>query len=372
MIILLLLPTDYNRRGHPVIIKPKDYEKDTFLEDRQVFFSTLAMLLLLAIPFRATAQLRIVDDNDGRPVQGAYIFGSNGTLLCISDADGKTKKLDGTITISNIAYEGATVDASTTKGDVRLKPKAYSLPEITVDKADYVKLSGAFRDICRNNGKAILYREGLMDFYINIKSGKINRHVRACRQYEIKTLRRLVNFNIAILGQARSTDLAHVKYIKRDSISGENGDTVFYKSHYKGTSADSAIMYIDTHREGLYRHIIDNTKYANSDNMLLTVKDAISDWTFSSRKETWSSLVSYRNIFNYDLCPLPNKAPIAAEEMRDYVVTDVQTLTKEQAEKELKDKSETDDFTLPDCMPAFPYDVAKETEGLVKKKFWEM
>ena len=58
--------------------------------------------------------------------------------------------------------------------------------------------------------------------------------------------------------------------------------------------------------------------------------------------------------------------------MRDFVVTDVHTLDKEQADKELKDKSETADFTLPDCLPAIPYDVAKETQGLEQKKFWEM
>lgn len=58
--------------------------------------------------------------------------------------------------------------------------------------------------------------------------------------------------------------------------------------------------------------------------------------------------------------------------MNDFVVTDVQTLTKEQAQTEMKDKKETADFTLPDCLPAIPYDVAKETEGLLKKSFWEM
>lgn len=60
-----------------------------------------------------------------------------------------------------------------------MKMKAYTLPEVAVGKAEYVKLSGAFRDICRNNGKTILYREGLADFYINIKTGKAKRRVRA-------------------------------------------------------------------------------------------------------------------------------------------------------------------------------------------------
>ena len=79
------------------------------------------------------------------------------------------------ITISNVAYESKTIDASTIKGDVLLKQKVYALPEVTVNKTDHIKLTGVFRDICRNNGKTILYREGIMDFYINLENGKTKR-----------------------------------------------------------------------------------------------------------------------------------------------------------------------------------------------------
>ena len=46
---------------------------------------------------------------------------------------------------------------------------------MTVSKTDHIKLTGVFRDICRNNGKTILYREGIMDFYINLENGKTKR-----------------------------------------------------------------------------------------------------------------------------------------------------------------------------------------------------
>ena len=332
----------------------------------------LVLLLLLICSVAAKAQFKIVDEQDGKPVAGAYVFSSAGNLLCISDADGNIQKLDGTVTVSNLSYEPMTVDAAKTTGIVYMRQKAYTLPEVTVGNAAYVKLSGAFRDICRNDGKTILYREGLMDFYIDMKSGKIKRRVRACRQYEAQGLRKIVNFKIAILGMAQSTDLSRIKYIKRDTISSVSGDTTFYKSSFKGRTSDDAIMYIDTHREGVYRHIIDNAKYRTNINPMLKVHTNLCDWTFSSKAETWSSLVSFRSIFNYDNQPLPGKKFISAEEMKDFVVTDAHTLTKEQADKELKDKSETADFTLPDCLPAIPYDVAKETQGLKKTKFWEM
>lgn len=73
---------------------------------------TLMLLLFRSIP--ATAQFKLIDEQDGKPVAGAYIFSTTGNLLCVSSGDGSVKILDGTVTISNIAYETKTVDASKT------------------------------------------------------------------------------------------------------------------------------------------------------------------------------------------------------------------------------------------------------------------
>lgn len=342
------------------------------MKHNRIAMMAFILIQLFAGASQLKAQFRIVDEQDGKPVSGAYVFSSKGTLLCISDADGNVKLQEGMVTISNLAYEPLTVDAAKEKDTVCMKPKAYTLPEVAVGKAEYVKLSGAFRDICRNNGKTILYREGLADFYINIKTGKAKRRVRACRQYELPTLRRLFNFNIAILGEARSFDISRIRFIECDSASGTSGDSTFYKSHYRGASADSAIIYLNSHREGVYRFIIDGTKYNRPSSLLLSVKTQLLDWTFSSPKNSWSSLLSYRRVYNYDYRPLPTKAPIATEEINDFVTTDVKTMTKEEAKAEMKDHSETDQFALPDCLPAIPYDVAEETKDLLKKSFWEM
>ena len=129
-------------------------------------------------------------------------------------------------------------------------------------------------------------------------------------------------------------------------MSGTSGDSTFYKSHYRGASADSAIIYLNSHREGVYRFIVDGTKYNRSASLLLNVKTQLFDWTISSLKHSWSSLLSYRRVYNYDYRPLPTKAPIATEEINDFVTTDVKTMTKEEAKAEMKD--------------------------LLKKSFWEM
>ena len=144
----------------------------------------LATLLLFACPILGRAQLKIVDEKDGKPIAGAYVFSNDNHLLCMSDANGDTQPLEGTVTISVLSYEPKTIDASKTKGTVSLRQKPYALPEVVVHGTDYLKLVGAFRDICRNDGKTILYREGIMNFYINMKTHKIQRRVRACRQYE--------------------------------------------------------------------------------------------------------------------------------------------------------------------------------------------
>ena len=129
-------------------------------------------------------------------------------------------------------------------------------------------------------------------------------------------------------------------------MSGTSGDSTFYKSHYRGASADSAIIYLNSHREGVYRFIVDGTKYNRSASLLLNVKTQLFDWTISSLKHSWSSLLSYRRVYNHDYRPLPTKAPIATEEINDFVTTDVKTMTKEEAKAEMKD--------------------------LLKKSFWEM
>lgn len=45
------------------------------------------LIQLFAGASQLKAQFRIVDEQDGKPVSGAYVFSSKGTLLCISDAD---------------------------------------------------------------------------------------------------------------------------------------------------------------------------------------------------------------------------------------------------------------------------------------------
>lgn len=112
------------------------------MKHNRIAMMAFILIQLFAGASQLKAQFRIVDEQDGKPVSGAYVFSSKGTLLCISDADGNVKLQEGMVTISNLAYEPLTVDAAKEKGTVCMKPKAYTLPEVAVGKAEYVKLSG--------------------------------------------------------------------------------------------------------------------------------------------------------------------------------------------------------------------------------------
>lgn len=332
--------------------------------------SILVAVLLIVGCIDASAQFRVVDKADGQPIAGAYIFDANNTLLCMSDANGQVKALQGKVTISTLSYDPLTIDASTTHGDVALDQKEFSLPEVVVKQTDYLKIRGAFRDICTNNGKTILYREGMVDFYVNMKNGKIKRHVWACREYEHKKLRKLFSFETFMLN-GRSFHLGRINYLKTDSVSGTKGDTTFLALSSRKYSAEDACMVITDKKKGLYRSVIDNTKFKKTDTKSLTITTNINDWTYSQPETNMSALVSFRSLYNYTWRWDKKSAPIDCKELRDFVTLDVTTLDKKEAEEEMKDKSETDVFDLPDCLPSISYNVSQETEGLEKRTFWE-
>lgn len=75
------------------------------MKHNRIAMMAFILIQLFAGASQLKAQFRIVDEQDGKPVSGAYVFSSKGTLLCISDADGNVKLQEGMVTISNLAYE---------------------------------------------------------------------------------------------------------------------------------------------------------------------------------------------------------------------------------------------------------------------------
>ena len=324
------------------------------------------------------AQISIVDAEDGKPLAGVYLYDENTNCIAVSDKNGKVGKLSGKVTASLMGYEAVTVDASTFTGEIKLKSKWNELPEIVVKKKDYAKITGVFRDIFRNNGSTLIYREGIVDYYFYNKNKKFTRRIRACRQYEIENLRKLSTKEVS-LWNSNSTDLSKVKFLKDSEKTTNNGDTTIYKARYKGKDVENAIMEINMPKLGLVRQSIDQKKFLKNDTSkywdgTYITKQSLNDWTMRNKTTdtiSISDLVATHRCIAYEYLHDAKSKPIYVDTIKDFVVTDVEYLTKEEAKKEMKEKEIAREFKMPNVLPEMNYDKEKETKNLIETDFWE-
>lgn len=327
--------------------------------------------ILLLLAFQPSyAQFRVVDAETHEPVAGAYVMDAKGRVLEISDKDGRVNRHEGVLTISMLSYESAQVNGATQRGDVVLTYKPYGIPEVVVTPREYVKTSGIFRDVYRNDGALTIYREGIADFYYCIQTKKYTRRIRACRQYTSSILDKAFNFSI-FLGPYSSFDLRHVHEVQQDGVSQASGDSTYYR--VKG-GEDNAMLQINDSTHGLYRTIIDAMKTGRGADgaPVFQWQSRFDDWTYSSPDRTMSSFVAYsgRYAFLYNN-PMKRMRQIEVVMNFEFIVTDIQPLTKAEAKKEMKDKTQLQDFTLPNILPALGFDLEKETAPLKRTKFNE-
>ena len=345
---------------------------------QHLFRIALICLLQPLVLTQLNAQIRIIDAEDEKPLAGVYLYDENTNCVAVSDKNGKVGKLSGKVTASLMGYEPVTVDASTFTGNIKLKSKWNELPEIVVKKKDYAKITGVFRDIFRNNGSTIIYREGIADYYFSKKKKKFIRRIRACRQYEIENLRKLSAKEVS-LWYSRSTDLSKTKFLDNSEETTNNGDTTIYKTKYKGKEIEDAFMKIKMPKQGLIRKITDNSKFLKNDTSkywgsTYITKQNISDWTFRNNTNdtiSISDLAATHRYIAYDFLHDNKSKPIYVDAIKDFVVTDVEYLTSEEANKEMKDKKIVREFKMPDVLPEMNYNKEKEIKDLIETDFWE-
>lgn len=345
---------------------------------QHLFRIALICLLHPLVLTQLNAQIRIIDAEDEKPLAGVYLYDENTNCVAVSDKNGKVGKLSGKVTASLMGYEPVTVDASTFTGNIKLKSKWNELPEIVVKKKDYAKITGVFRDIFRNNGSTIIYREGIADYYFSKKKKKFIRRIRACRQYEIENLRKLSAKEVS-LWYSRSTDLSKVKFLKDSEKTTNNGDTTIYKARYKGKDVENAIMEINMPKLGLVRQSIDQKKFLKNDTSkywdgTYITKQSLNDWTMRNKTTdtiSISDLVATHRCIAYEYLHDAKSKPIYVDTINDFVVTDVEYLTSEEANKEMKDKKIVREFKMPDVLPEMNYNKEKEIKDLIETDFWE-
>lgn len=316
-----------------------------------------SLFALMLLPLSAVAQFRVVDADTHEPLPGAYVFDSHGQLADMSDKDGMVKKARGLVTVSLLSYESQKVDLSKHVTEVALIPMEYSLPEVEIGRTEYVKTSGVFRDYAINNGKLVLYREGIVDFYMDCKSKDYTRRVRGCRQWSDRRLFKKMAEGVDHT-PCHTFDFSKVHKVKTDGVTGTKGDTVYIKA--KGGD-DNAIMEITDTLHERRRHVIDGTKTGNPNELLwgyMKIKANISDWTFTDRKDADNSLIAFHGYQNYII----NEVEVVTN--REFVVTDVVPMSKADAKAEMKDKTEDPDFILPEVLPKLGFSIVKELQDM--------
>ena len=329
------------------------------------------------------AQISIVDAEDGKPLAGVYLYDENTNCIAVSDKDGKVGKLSGKVTASLMGYEAVTVDASTSTGKIEMKSKWTNLPELVVKKKDYAKMSGVFRDIFRNNGSTVIYREGIVDYYFSKKKKKFIRRVRACRQWELADIRKLSTKELAAKGislwGSGSTNLSKVHTLNNIEETESKGDTTTYKTKYKGKELEDVIMEIKMPKQGLVRQVVDNSKFLKNDTSkywgsTYITKQNINDWGLrndTTDTKSITSLVALHKIFVGEFQYDKESRPIGVDVIKDFVVTGLEFLTNEEAKAEMKEKEIARDFQMPDVLPEIKYNREKETKNLVETDFGE-
>lgn len=315
------------------------------------------------------AQFRVVDAKTHEPIQGAFVMNSEGNVIELTDANGMVSRHDGIVSIRLLSYEMATVDASSQKEDVELIEKPMKLGEVIVSPLEYIKTTGVFRDVYRNDGKLTIYREGIVDFYLDRKSGKYTRRVRACRQYTDRRLDRLFDYSI-YQGPYHSFDMRKLKKADAGDVTEQHGDTTIVG--IKNGTVDG-IIDITNKERGIYRSIIDGIKAGGVVSTLKhKYKSCYFDWTFRSENHSLNELVSFTGFIELD-CLLAAKGfkRVNVTKYNEFVVTEIQTLSKEEAKREMKNKEELSEFTLPDVLPSLNFDLESETKDLKRTKFNE-
>ncbi|MGN1376161.1 MAG: hypothetical protein ACI4V5_06370 [Prevotella sp.] len=332
----------------------------------------ILVILLLGV-ITSQAQFKVVDDEDGLPLPGAYVFNSNNKLLGMTDANGMTGKYSGKVKVSMMSYQPVTIDADTCHGEVRLVPSPYSLPDVSVSNDEYIKLSGALRDIVINDDSLVMYREGLVDFYINVKSTDVTRRIRACRQYEKPLLRKML-LKKYMVDDGNTIHLGRFRKIDVDSVSENRGDTVVFAAKFRKRDSKDGILMLQ--RDSVRRVIIDNTQFQKLNFKLfgLSIKilQSYSDFTYKGDNSGWSSMISFRKSSIKEFQYSKNSTPIGIDEIKEFVVTSVESIDKATAKKEMKDKEISKEFVLPDVFNNYTDFKSDAEENLIIRDFKEM
>ena len=325
---------------------------------KHIFTSIILFLFALC----ANAQIRLVDAADGSPVQAASVFVEGGKCVGASGNDGSLplpKGYNGTVTVQHINYGSREFRADTVSGGtVRLTPYIYNIPEVTAkyERPDYLVITAYVRQYTFSDSIPSHFQEGLYDFYVPIKRGRVKRKVRAIRSVSIYSGNKGGDMSgghsISLPDFNRHTTLERIR--KRGIEPATTGSRVIdhdFRGMVIGIRNDTA-----AHRLTIYR----DSTFTNGQDFtvsLLGLKMRFTEWKDSETYSTsqglpsLASLVS-RSEYTCVYMKYRNKLKdwLRFDEFEDLYVTGVSNATKKEMKAAMKAES-LEPLTVPQSVP---------------------
>lgn len=146
--------------------------------------------LLFIVNLNVLGQAVLLDKTTNQPISYAQILNNKGAVVGTTDIDGNLPQNldDEMVTIQHIAYNPENVKSSQFKKgkSIFLSPIGYQLKEVTVTakNTDYIYLRTYFRSYQLNDSCMKYFRDGFLDFVINIKHKDTERFVQKIRTFQ--------------------------------------------------------------------------------------------------------------------------------------------------------------------------------------------
>lgn len=187
-------------------------------------------LCLLLLPIKSLmAQVQFIDEVSLQPIPSVNVYHQKGNLIGFSTKEGILEFIpEGKAKISyplqihvqHVSYENATLQIANEndKKTIRLKPRANVLPEIVMNKPDaaFVCIRGYFRSLETYNLEHKYFADGIMEFYIPLKKGRVKYKLLDYRVYRDSAVVKEYNEKMGPFFQApRVVDIAAGKMLDR-------------------------------------------------------------------------------------------------------------------------------------------------------------
>lgn len=151
------------------------------------------LILISILPLQGQAYL--LDEKDNSPIPFAQILNEKGAIIGLTDIEGQLPKLpnkEGTITIQHLSYQTKEIPLKKVlkSKNIHLAPLAYDLAEVDVNakKLEYIRLHGYYRSYQLNDSCIKYYTDGIVEFYIPVKSGEVKRQILKDRKLKNSSL----------------------------------------------------------------------------------------------------------------------------------------------------------------------------------------